>query len=101
IAKSRDFARRAADSASAAGEKETAAEYLGSMAIRDALVGESASARQAAAAALALSKGRDTQPLAAWAYALTNESARAQTLGDDISKRFPQDTIVLSLYTPL
>jgi Flp pilus assembly protein TadD len=101
MAKSREFARRAADSAIAAGEKETAAEYLGSMAIRDALAGDSANARQAAVAALALSKGRDTQPLAALAYALTNDSVRAQSLADDLAKRFPQDTIVQAIYAPL
>jgi Tfp pilus assembly protein PilF len=101
LTKSRDFGRRAADSAIAAGEKETAAEYLGSMAIRDALAGDSANARQAAVAALALSKGRDTQPLAAMVYAFTNDPVRAQSLADDLAKRFPQDTLVQAIYLPL
>ena len=101
MAKSRDFARRAADSAIAVGEKETAAEYLGSTAIRDAFAGDSANARKAAAAALALSNGRDTQPLVALTDAATNDPTHAQSLADDLAKRFPQDTIVQAIYLPL
>jgi eukaryotic-like serine/threonine-protein kinase len=32
---------------------------------------------------------------------LANDSARAQALADDLSKRFPQDTLVQSIYLPL
>jgi eukaryotic-like serine/threonine-protein kinase len=101
MTKSREMARLAADSASAAGQKETAATYLGGSALRDALIDEPASARERASATLALSKGRDVQPLAALAYALANDSARAQSLADDLSTRFPQDTLVQAIYTPL
>jgi serine/threonine protein kinase/tetratricopeptide (TPR) repeat protein len=101
MTKGRDFARRAADSAIAAGEKETAAQYLGSSAIRDALVGDSSRARQEAAAMLALSDGRDALPLAALAYAFANDPGRAQSLADTLSKRFPQDTIVQAIYMPM
>jgi eukaryotic-like serine/threonine-protein kinase len=101
IAKSRDVQRRAADSAIAADEKETAASYLGNSAIRDAFVGDSSRAHQEAVAILTLSKGRDVQPVAALTFALANDSARAQALADDLSKRFPQDTLVQSIYLPL
>ena len=101
MTKSREVERRAANSAISAGEKETAANYIGSAALRDALVGDSSQARQEAAELLALSKGRDVQPLAAMAYAFANDSARAQALADDLSKRFPQDTLVQSIYLPL
>jgi tetratricopeptide (TPR) repeat protein len=100
MAKSRDFARRAADSAVSAGEKETAAGYIGAAAVRDALDGDKSRAGELATAALALSKGRDVQPLAAMTYALTNDSTRAQSLADDLSKRFPQDTLVQGIYLP-
>ena len=98
---SRDLIHLAVDSAVAAGEKETAATYLGLSAIRDALIYDSTRARERAAATLALSKGRDVQPLATLAYAFTNDSARAQSLADDLSKRFPQDTLVQSIYMPV
>jgi serine/threonine protein kinase/tetratricopeptide (TPR) repeat protein len=99
--KSREFTRLASDSATAAGEKETAAGYLGNSAVRDALIVEPASARGYASATLALSKGRDPQALAALGYALANDSARAQSLADDLSKRFPQDTLVQAIYLPM
>jgi eukaryotic-like serine/threonine-protein kinase len=101
MTKSRDFARRAADSAIAAGQKETAASYLGGSAVRDAFTYDATRARERAAATLALSKGRDVQPLAALAYALANDSARAQSLADDLSKRYPQDTLVQVIYLPV
>ncbi len=100
MAKSRDFARRAADSAVSAGEKETAAGYLGNAAVRDAIAGDKAHAGELVASAFALSKGRDVQPLVAMTYALTNDSSRAQSLADDLSKRFPQDTMVQAIYLP-
>jgi eukaryotic-like serine/threonine-protein kinase len=100
MAKARDLERRATDSAVAAEQKETAANYLGASAVRDAITGDSSRALQEAAATLALSKGRDAQPVAAFADALANDSGRAQALADDLSKRFPQDTLVQSIYLP-
>jgi eukaryotic-like serine/threonine-protein kinase len=100
MAKSRELERRAADSAIAEGEKETAATYLASAAIRDALVGESALARREAAAALALSKGREVESLVSLSFALIDDSGQSQTLAGDLSRRFPQDTFVQSIYLP-
>jgi eukaryotic-like serine/threonine-protein kinase len=101
LAKARDLLQRAADSAVAQGEKEVAANYIGSSATRDALAGDLSRAQQEAAATLALSKGRDAQAQAALAYAFANDSARAQALADDLAKRFPQDTLVQSIYLPI
>ena len=102
MTKSREVGRLAADSATAAGEKETAATVPWQfLALRDAFLGESASARGLASATLALSKGRDPQALAALGYALANDSAHAQPLADDLSKRFPQDTLVQAMYLPV
>jgi eukaryotic-like serine/threonine-protein kinase len=100
MTKSRDFARRAADSAVSAGEKETAAGYIGNAAVRDALDGDKVRAAELTTATLAMSKGRDVLPLAAMTYALTNDSTRAQSLADDLSKRYPQDTLVQAIYLP-
>ena len=100
LAKARGFSRQAMASAERAGEKETAAGYEADAAVREALFGNEAEARQRAAAVLALSTGRDVQYGAALALALAGDAHRAQALADDLGKRFPGDTIVQFNYLP-
>ncbi len=70
-------------------------------AIREALFGNTDTARQNAAAAVALAPGsRDAEVQAALAYALAGDAARAQSLANDLAKRFPQDTVVQSVWLP-
>ena len=94
LERARELSRRAVASAQRAQQKETAAGYEASAALREALFGNPAEARQRAAAALELSTGRDVQYKAALALALTGEAMRAQTLADDLNKRYPEDTLV-------
>jgi serine/threonine protein kinase/tetratricopeptide (TPR) repeat protein len=94
LEKARELSRRAVASAQDAEEKETAASYEASAALREALFGNPAEARQRAAAALTLSTGREVQYQAALALALTGDRERAQALADDLGKRYPEDTIV-------
>ena len=94
LAKARELSRRAVASAQRAQEKETAAGYEASAALREALFGYPTEARQRAAAALALSTGRDVQSRAALALALIGDAGRAQALASDLNKRYPEDTIV-------
>jgi serine/threonine protein kinase/tetratricopeptide (TPR) repeat protein len=101
FAKKRELVRRAIDSAVRADEKETAAIYPGSDAVHEAIVGNSALAKQQAQAALALSNGRDVEGNAAVALALAGDSAQAARLADDLAKRFPEDTLVQSEYLPM
>ncbi|MFY9530274.1 MAG: protein kinase, partial [Candidatus Acidiferrales bacterium] len=100
LGEARDFSRRAAASAERAEEKETAASYEADAALREAFFGNAAEARQRAAAALGLSTGRDVKHGAALALALAGDAARAQALGDDLAKRFPEDTVVQFNYLP-
>jgi serine/threonine protein kinase len=100
LAKARGLSRRAVASAERAEEKETAAGYEADAAVREALFGNQAEARQRAAAVLALSTGRDVQYGAALALALAGDAHRAQALADDLGKRFPEDTIVQFNYLP-
>jgi tetratricopeptide (TPR) repeat protein len=100
LANARGFSRQAVASAERAEEKETAAGYEADAAVRDALFGNEAEARQRAAAVLALSTGRDVQYGAALALALAGDAHRAQALADDLGKRFPEDTIVQFNYQP-
>ncbi|MFZ3216585.1 MAG: protein kinase [Candidatus Acidiferrales bacterium] len=99
--KAEDLTRQAASVAERGDEKETAAVYVAQDGLRAALFGDSAAARKQAAAALALSNGRDVQFLVASAYAFANDTARAESLAADFSKRFPKDSIVNFIYLPV
>jgi tetratricopeptide (TPR) repeat protein len=100
LRKAREFSRRAVASAERAEEKETAASYEAYAALREALFGNAAEARQRAAAVLVLSTGPDAQYGAALALAFAGNVARAQALAGDLFKRFPEDTLVQFNYLP-
>src|SRR5947209_7015891 len=96
----REISRQATISTAQAGEKETAAGCAAAAALWEALYGNAAPARQHAAAALALSKGRDTQFIAALALAYVRDSARALALVEELEKRYPEDIVVRFNYAP-
>jgi eukaryotic-like serine/threonine-protein kinase len=99
--KAREFTRQAADSARRAQERETAAEYQGHNSLREALVGKAAWAKEDAQSALSEIKGKHGEGFCAIACALAGGSANANRLIDDLTKRFPQDTVVQSQYLPM
>jgi serine/threonine protein kinase len=94
FAKSRELTRRAADSAERTNESETAAEYLGHSAVREALVGNMDAAKQDAKTSILRSDSRQGNAYSAIALALAGDSAQAARLSDDIRRNFPADTIV-------
>jgi serine/threonine protein kinase/tetratricopeptide (TPR) repeat protein len=94
LAKAREFSRRAVESAEKAKEKEAAADYEGQTALREALFGNAARAKQRTAAALRLSAGRDAQCEAALSLAISGDDSGAQTLAESLTKAFPENTIV-------
>jgi predicted Zn-dependent protease len=100
LVKARELSRRAAASAERAEEKETAAYYQADAAVREALFGNAAEARQRAAAALGISTSREMQYGAALALALAGDAAKSQALADDLAKRFPEDTVAQFNYLP-
>jgi eukaryotic-like serine/threonine-protein kinase len=101
LGKARELSRQAVESAHRSDEKEPAALWQANAAIREALLGNAEAARQNAAAAVALAPGsRDAEAQAALAYALAGDAAHAQALGDDLARRFPQDTVVQSVWLP-
>jgi eukaryotic-like serine/threonine-protein kinase len=101
FSKSRELTRRAADAAERTNEKETAAEYLGHSAVREALAGNMDAAKQDAKAAMMRSNSRQGNAFSAIASALAGDSAQAARLSDDLRKKFPADTIVQSDYLPM
>jgi tetratricopeptide (TPR) repeat protein len=100
LRQAREFSRRAVASAERADKKETAGSYESVAAVREALFGKPAEARQHVTAALALSNGRWVQGGAALALAMAGDSARAQTLADDLGKRFPEATTIRFNFLP-
>jgi hypothetical protein len=97
---SRDFLRRAVESAERSDEKEVAARYEAYGALWEAMFGNTRESRQQAEYALALSTGRDVQYPAALALAFAGDTVRAKTLADDLDKRFPEDTWVQFNFLP-
>jgi serine/threonine protein kinase/tetratricopeptide (TPR) repeat protein len=101
VVNARELSRQAVESARRSDEKEPAALWQANAAVREALFGNADAARQNAAAAVALAPGsRDAEAQAALAYALAGDPAHAQPLADDLAKRFPEDTIVRSVWLP-
>ncbi len=100
LMRAREFSRQAAASAERAGEKETAAGYEAEAALREALFGNAAEARQRATAALGHSTGRDVQFVAALALAFAGDATRVEALAGDLAKRLPEDPIVKFNYLP-
>ena len=99
--KAEDLTRQAATIAERADQKETAAVYLAQAALRAALFGDSTEAKKQAAAALALSNGRDVQFMATAALAFAGDIAKAESLAEDLNKRFPKDSVVNFIYLPV
>ena len=95
-----EFSRRAMDSAGRSAGKEAAATYLALSGVREALFGNADEARRRATLAIERSAGRDVQYGSALALAYVGDDRRAQTLTDDLSKRFAEDTIVKFNYLP-
>ena len=100
LEQARKMSRRAADLARAGDRRETEALYETDAAVREALFGNVSAARQRTGDALKLSRSRDVESGAAFALGLLGDSSGSQTLTDDLSTRFPEDTRVRFTYLP-
>jgi tetratricopeptide (TPR) repeat protein len=101
LGKARELTKRAVDSAIRADSKENGATFQAIAAQREAAFGNAAEARQSATEALKLaptSQGVGVE--AALAFAMAGDTARAESLAQDLGKRFPLDTQVQSLWLP-
>ena len=101
MAKARDLARQAADSAVRADAKETAAQWLAFQAVREAEMGNASAARQAAARALALAPGRDVKVLSALALARSGESPQSKAIMEALKKSEPSNTFLKVYWFPV
>ena len=91
------FAVRLAEQA---GQRERAALFQSGAALREGFFGNAAAAKQSAAAAIALSKGREAEYGAAFAEGLSGDVSVPQAMADDLEKRFPEDTSAKFYYVP-
>ncbi len=99
LGKTRELTKRAVDSAIRADSKESGAIWQANAAVRQAAYGKGAEARQTAAEALKLapaSQGAEAE--AALAFAMAGDTTRAESLAQDLGKRFPLDTQMQSLW---
>src|SRR6266853_6786284 len=101
LGKAREQTKRAVDSAIRADSKENGAIFQAIAAQREAAFGNVAEARQSAAEALKLAHAsQDVEVESALAFAMGGDTARAESLAQDLGKRYPVDTQMQSLWLP-
>jgi tetratricopeptide (TPR) repeat protein len=94
LASSREFARRAVESARRNDKTEVAAGLQLNEAVWEALFGNSSRAAEQAASALTMASNRNVKFFAGLALVWAGYSTRAESLADEMQKRFPLDTVV-------
>jgi serine/threonine protein kinase/tetratricopeptide (TPR) repeat protein len=99
--KARELSKRAVDSAVRADNKENGAIWQAIAAQREAAYGGAAEARQSAVAASKLApESQSVESEAALAFAMAGDTTRAESLAQDLGKRFPLDTQMQALWLP-
>jgi len=101
LGKARELTKRAVDSAIRADSKETGAIYQENAALEEAAFGNATDAKREAADGLKLvPTSQAVEVEAALAFAVAGDVARAESLAQDLNKRFPLDTQMQSLWLP-
>ncbi|MFN0119551.1 MAG: hypothetical protein ACKV2V_03505 [Blastocatellia bacterium] len=77
------------------------ARYANEQALRGAALGNCRAAAIAAAQGLKLARSRVSQPRAALALALCGAANQAKSLADELTKLYPQDTLINELWAPV
>src|SRR5579863_3956184 len=98
--RARELAMRSLSAAHGAQDKERVASVDAGVALVEALFGDTSHARQDALAATGMSTSRIVDVNASSAFALLGENARAQSIHDDLSKRYPHDTVIQNVFLP-
>ncbi len=98
--KAQELSRRAVDMAVGGDMPEVAARYATDQATRGAVLGDCRQARVDAGQGLKLALGRESLPRAALALALCGETKQVKPLVEDLTRRYPADTVIHSLWLP-
>src|SRR5438309_2936545 len=101
LRRARELTQRAVDSAVRADSKEAGAIWLDNAALREAAFGNAIEARRAAGEALKMKPTSHAVEIeAALALAMAGDAARAESLAQDLGRRFPLDTQIQSIWLP-
>jgi eukaryotic-like serine/threonine-protein kinase len=101
LGEARGLTKRSSDSALRANMKETAGIWEENSALREAAFGILTQAKHAAADGLKLAPASQAvEDEAALAYAMAGDTARAESIAQDLNKSYPLDTQVQSLWLP-
>jgi len=101
VAKARELTRQAVESAQRIDDKESGAVYLANLALEQVAYGYVAAGRQSAAKALEIAPSSPgAMVLSALAFAMAGDSAHAEALARNLSKRYPLGTHMQSYWLP-
>jgi serine/threonine protein kinase/tetratricopeptide (TPR) repeat protein len=101
LAKARELTRRAVDSAARIDDKESGATYLANLALEEAAYGYLAEARNSATEAVKLAPANPGVAVeAAIAFAVVGDTARSESMAQDLNKRYPLATQMQALWLP-
>ena len=101
LGRARELTRQSVESAVRTDNKENGATWQEKAALREAAFGNAAEAQRSAAEGLKLAPASQGAAVeAALAYAMAGDAARAESLAQDLNKRFPLDTQMQSLWLP-
>ncbi len=98
--KAQEFARRAIDAAARGNTQELAARFATEQALRGVLLEDYAQAEADALHGLQLARGRASLPRAALALALCGAAQQVKPLIDELSQRYPEDTVSNTIWLP-
>ena len=95
-----DFSRRAIDLAAHGNAKEVAAQYAAEEALRAAVFGQCAQTRSAVAQALSFERNQVSLTRGGLALALCGDVAQTQSILGELTKQYPNFTIVNGIWLP-
>jgi len=99
--KYRNLTRTAVDLMLHEGDKGSAASWLAEASVREAEAGAVSQAQSFLAQAEKISAGKDVQVLTALVTARIGDLHKAQNLGEELDKKYPQDTFVQGYWLPV
>ena len=96
--RSQDFSSRSVDLALRSDAKEVAARYVAEAALRAAVLGKCAETKAALAQSMFVEHNRVSQARLALALALCGEVSQAESLVEELIRRYPKDTLINRLW---
>ncbi|HEY8188740.1 MAG TPA: protein kinase [Pyrinomonadaceae bacterium] len=101
LREAREFRKKAIDLALARGQKDLVAQLHSDSAIMEAVSGNCGDANQATKAALNAQKGKEQIADAAFVFAFCGDSAKGESMLNELSNRYPNDTAINLVSLPL